>query len=92
MAHFSAKLNFKCVLDVYRFALEEEEYVEFSKLTQDRIIGTKGEMATVSVIISIYELYSVYQMVYIYTTFDFETNLRYKTASHHGEGLKTKVI
>jgi hypothetical protein len=67
MAHFSAKLNFKCVLDVYRFALEEEEYVEFSKLTQDRIIGTKGEMATVSVIISIYEPYSVYQMVYIYT-------------------------
>jgi len=35
-------------MDVCRFALEEEEYVEFSKLTQDRIIGTKGEMATVS--------------------------------------------
>ena len=35
-------------MDVCRFALEEEEYVEFSKLTQDRIIGTKGEIATVS--------------------------------------------
>lgn len=35
-------------MDVRRFALEEEEYVEFSKLTQDHIIGTKGEMATVS--------------------------------------------
>jgi hypothetical protein len=35
-------------MDVFRFALEEEEYVEFSKLTQDRIIGTKGEIATVS--------------------------------------------
>ena len=36
------------LMDVCRFALEEEEYVEFSKLTQDRIIGTKGEIATVS--------------------------------------------
>lgn len=35
-------------MDVHRFALEEEEYVEFSKLTQDHIIGTKGEVATVS--------------------------------------------
>jgi hypothetical protein len=35
-------------MDVCRFALEEEEYVEFSKLTQDHIIGTKGEIATVS--------------------------------------------
>lgn len=30
-----------------KFALGEEEYVEFSKLTQDRIIGTKGEIATI---------------------------------------------
>ncbi|PNF26674.1 DDB1- and CUL4-associated factor 1 [Cryptotermes secundus] len=30
-----------------KFALEEEEYVEFSKLTQDHIIGTKGEIATI---------------------------------------------
>ncbi|KDR23940.1 protein mahjong [Zootermopsis nevadensis] len=30
-----------------KFALEEEEYVEFSKLNQDRIIGTKGEIATI---------------------------------------------
>ncbi|XP_069696548.1 DDB1- and CUL4-associated factor 1 isoform X2 [Periplaneta americana] len=29
-----------------KFPFEEEEYVEFSKLTQDRIIGTKGEIAT----------------------------------------------
>jgi hypothetical protein len=36
------------VIDVHRFAIEEEEYVEFSKLTQDHIIGTKGEIATVS--------------------------------------------
>jgi hypothetical protein len=35
-------------MDVCRFAIEEEEYVEFSKLTQDHIIGTKGEIATVS--------------------------------------------
>jgi hypothetical protein len=39
-------------MDVCRFALEEEEYVEFSKLTQDRIIGTKGEIATVSLFIN----------------------------------------
>lgn len=52
MVHFLSKLNFKCVVDVCRFALEEEEYVEFSKVTQDRIIGTKGEIATVSLIIS----------------------------------------
>jgi hypothetical protein len=36
------------VIDVHRFPIEEEEYVEFSKLTQDLIIGTKGEIATVS--------------------------------------------
>lgn len=52
MACFSAELNLKYVVVVCRFALEEEEYVEFSKLTQNRIIGTKGEIATVSVIIS----------------------------------------
>lgn len=28
-------------------SFEEEEYIEFSKLTQDRIIGTKGESATI---------------------------------------------
>lgn len=29
------------------FAMDEDEYVEFSKLNQDRIIGTKGEVATI---------------------------------------------
>ncbi|CAK1554395.1 unnamed protein product [Leptosia nina] len=29
------------------FQLENEEYVEFSKMTDDRIIGTKGEVATI---------------------------------------------
>lgn len=28
--------------------MDEEEHVEFSKMTQDKIIGTKGEIATVS--------------------------------------------
>jgi DDB1- and CUL4-associated factor 1 len=30
-----------------RFQLDNEEYVEFSKMTDERIIGTKGETATV---------------------------------------------
>nr|CAD7256367.1 unnamed protein product [Timema shepardi] len=30
-----------------RFALSEEEYVEFSKVNQDRIVGTKAEVATI---------------------------------------------
>lgn len=29
--------------------MDEEEHVEFSKMTQDKIIGTKGEIATVSI-------------------------------------------
>ncbi|CAG2061499.1 unnamed protein product, partial [Timema podura] len=29
------------------FALSEEEYVEFSKVNQDRIVGTKAEVATI---------------------------------------------
>lgn len=50
-SHLSAKPHLKydgMLLHVRRFAIEEEEYVEFSKLTQDHIIGTKGEIATVS--------------------------------------------
>nr|CAD7589427.1 unnamed protein product [Timema genevievae] len=30
-----------------QFALSEEEYVEFSKVNQDRIVGTKAEVATI---------------------------------------------
>ena len=30
-----------------KYAFEEEEYVEFSKTVQDKIVGTKGETATV---------------------------------------------
>lgn len=32
-----------------RFAMDEDEYVEFGKLSHDKVIGTKGEVATVSV-------------------------------------------
>ena len=32
----------------YRFSFEEEDYIEFSKVSQDKLIGTKGEAATVS--------------------------------------------
>lgn len=31
----------------FRIGFDEEEYVEFSKVIQDRVIGTKGEVATV---------------------------------------------
>lgn len=34
----------------FRCPLDEEEYVEFSNLTQDKIIGTRGEIATVSIL------------------------------------------
>lgn len=34
-----------------RFSFEEEDYIEFSKVTQDKLIGTKGETATVSQIL-----------------------------------------
>ncbi|XP_075228537.1 lisH and WD40 domain-containing protein mahjong isoform X6 [Lycorma delicatula] len=30
-----------------KFSMVEDDYVEFSKLTQDRIIGTRGEVATI---------------------------------------------
>ena len=30
-----------------KYAFDEEEYVEFSKTVQDKIVGTKGETATV---------------------------------------------
>ena len=35
----------KCLF--LRFQLDNEEYVEFSKMTDERIIGTKGETATI---------------------------------------------
>jgi HIV-1 Vpr-binding protein len=31
-----------------KFALDDEEHVEFSKVSQDRIVATKLEVATVS--------------------------------------------
>jgi len=54
---------------VYRFALEEEEYVEFSKLTQDRIIGTKGEVAMVSLNVSKITNITLYNKHFVYITF-----------------------
>lgn len=39
------------IFDIYlfgRFGFTDEEYLEFSKTVQDKIIGTKGEVATVS--------------------------------------------
>lgn len=30
-----------------KYSFEEEEYVEFSKTVQDKIVGTKGETATI---------------------------------------------
>ncbi|XP_075989036.1 lisH and WD40 domain-containing protein mahjong [Anticarsia gemmatalis] len=33
--------------ELFRFQLDNEEYVEFSKMSDERIIGTKGETATI---------------------------------------------
>lgn len=33
---------------VIKYPLDVEDYVEFSKVNQDKILGTKGEVATVS--------------------------------------------
>ncbi|PSN42103.1 DDB1- and CUL4-associated factor 1 [Blattella germanica] len=60
-----------CINNIFevKFALEEEEYVEFSKISQDRIIGTKGEVATVCI---------VYLDKYTFVIFPVFINLEYK--------------
>lgn len=40
-----------CFVSENRFPLEVEDYVEFSKATQDKILGTKGETASVSLLL-----------------------------------------
>ncbi|XP_046399943.1 DDB1- and CUL4-associated factor 1 [Ischnura elegans] len=46
-----------------KFAIEEEEYVEFSKLTQDKIIGTKGQTATIYDVATAQKLMTLFPVI-----------------------------
>lgn len=47
-----------CMKDyIMKFPLNDEEYAEFSKATQDKIIGTKNETASVINFITLYILF-----------------------------------